>query len=75
MAMGRDSCSKGTGFESWHHILDLFQKGALVQWLCEETHIFCKNGNDVFLKRQKKMIKEAGVGPFFTKRKDWEPTK
>ena len=22
VVMGRDSCSKGLGFESWHHILD-----------------------------------------------------
>ena len=22
VVMGRDSCSKGHGFESWHHILD-----------------------------------------------------
>ena len=53
MVMGRDSRSEGRGFESWHSILDgIFS-----------TYICCKNCN-VYLKRPKINIKEAGVGPF-----------
>ena len=55
--MGRDSCSKGRGFESWHCILD----GHIFTYIC------CKNCNDVCLKRPKINEKEAGVGPFFLK--------
>ena len=54
MVMGRDSCSKGHGFESRYHILD----GHFFTYIC------CKNCNDVCLKRPKINKKEAGVGPF-----------
>ena len=56
MVMGRDSHSKGRGFESWHHILD----GYFFTYYC------FKNCN-VCLKRPKINEKEAGVGPFFLK--------
>ena len=55
--MGRDSCSKGRRFESWHRILD----GHFFTYYC------CKNCN-VCLKRPKMNEKEAGVGPFFLKK-------
>ena len=48
---GRDSRSKGCGFESLHRILD----GHCF------TNIFCKKCNDVCLKRPKINEKEAGV--------------
>ena len=53
MVMGDDSCSKGCGFESRHHILD----GHFFTLIC------CKNCI-VSLKRPKINEKEAGVGPF-----------
>ena len=53
MVMGEDSCSKGCGFESQHHILG-------VHFF---TYICCKNCNVVCLKIPKQTIKEAGVGP------------
>ena len=56
--MGRDSHSKGCGFKSRHHILD----GHFFTFIC------CKNCN-VCLKRPKINKKEAGVGPFFLKKK------
>ena len=43
VVMGRDSSSESRGFESWHRILDGFFS----------TYIFCKNCNDVCLKRPK----------------------
>ena len=56
VVMGRDSCSKGHGFNSQHRILD----GHFFTYIC------CKNCN-VCLKRPKINEKEAGVGPFFKK--------
>ena len=53
VVMGRDSHSKGRGFESQHRILD----GHFFTYIC------CKNCN-VCLKRPKINEKEAGVGPF-----------
>ena len=53
MVMGRDSRSKGRGFESWHRILD----GYFFTYICS------KNCN-VCLKRPKNNEKEAVVGPF-----------
>ena len=51
MVLGGDSCSKGRGFESWHHILDgIF------------SHIFVVKICNVCLKRPKINEKEAGVG-------------
>ena len=53
MVMGDNSCLKGRGFESQHHILDGYFF----------TLIFCKNC--IFsLKLPKINEKEAGVGPF-----------
>ena len=54
MVMGRDSRSKGRGFESWHCILD--------------GHFFtyCKNCN-VRLKRPKINEKEAGLAHYLKK--------
>ena len=43
VVMGRDSLSKGRGFESWYHLLD----GHFFTYIC------CKNCNDVCLKRPK----------------------
>ena len=54
VVMGRESRSKGRGFESWHRKLD----GHFFTYIC------CKNCN-VCLKRPKINEKEAGVGPFF----------
>ena len=54
VVMGRDSCPKGRGFESWHWILD----GHFLTYIC------CKNC-DVCFKRPKINEKDAGVGPFF----------
>ena len=54
MVMGRDSHSKGHGFESRHRILD----GHFFTYIC------CKNCIDVCLKRPKINEKEAGVGLF-----------
>ena len=54
VVMGRDSCSKGRGFESRHSILD----GHFFTYIC------CKNCNEGCLKRPKIDEKEAGVGPF-----------
>ena len=54
VVMGRDSCSKGRGFESQHCILD----GHFFTYIC------CKNCDEVCLKRPKINEKEAGVGPF-----------
>ena len=58
--MGRDSCSEGHGFEFLHHILD--------------GHFFnyCKNCNDVCLKRPKINEKEAEVAHYL--KKYWRPT-
>ena len=57
MVMGRDSRSKGRGFESRHRILD-----------GHFSHIFVvKNCNEVCLKKLKINEKEAGVGPFLKK--------
>ena len=53
VVMGRDSRSKGHGFESRHRILD----GHFFKYIC------CKNCY-VCLKRPKINEKEAGVGPF-----------
>ena len=53
MVMGGDSCSKGRGFESRHHILD-----------GHFSHIFVVKICNVCLKRPKINEKEAGVGPF-----------
>ena len=50
VVMGRDSHSKGHGFESWHHLLD----GHFFTYIC------C----NLCLKRPKMNEKEAGVGPF-----------
>ena len=50
MVMGRDSRSKGRGFESRHCIL-----------YGHFSHIFVVK---ICLKRPKKNEKEAGVGPF-----------
>ena len=58
MVIGRDSRSKGCGFESQHCILD----GHFFTYVC------CKNCNDVCLKIPKITEKEAGVGPFFLKK-------
>ena len=54
VVMGRNSRSKGCGFESRHCILN----GHFFTCIC------CKNCN-VCLKRPKINKKEAGVGPFF----------
>ena len=54
VVMGRDSRSKGCGFEFQHRILG----GHFFTYNC------CENCN-VFLKRPKINEKEAGVGPFF----------
>ena len=53
MVLGDDSCSKGRGFESRHHILD----GHVFTFICCKNCIVC-------LKRPKINEKEAGVGPF-----------
>ena len=50
MVLGRDSCSKGCGFESWHHILDgyfLFVLKIVI-----------------ILEKTENKLKEAGVGRF-----------
>ena len=52
--MWRESCSKGHGLESRHHILD-----------GHFSHIFVVKICNVCLKRPKINEKEAGVGPFF----------
>ena len=54
VVMGRGLHTEGRGFESQHHILD-----------GHFSHIYCKNCNDVCLKRPKINEKEAEVGPFF----------
>ena len=51
VVMGRDSSSKGRGFEYQHPILD----GHFFGYNC------CKNGNDDCLKRLKLNEKEAGL--------------
>ena len=56
MVMGRDSRSKGCGFESQHHIQDGH----------DFTYICCKNCN-VCLKRPIINKKEARVGQFLKK--------
>ena len=56
VVIGRDSHSKGRGFDSWHHILDGHFSHLCVVKICN----FC-------LKRTKNKRKEAGVGPFFKK--------
>ena len=56
LVMGRDSHSKGCGFESRHRILD----GHFFTYIC------CKNCN-VCLKRPKINEKEAGDGHFLKK--------
>ena len=56
VVMGKDSRSKGRGFESRYRGLD----GHFFTYIC------CKNCN-VCLKRLKINEKEAGVGPFFKK--------
>ena len=58
VVMGRDSCSKGRGFESRHSILD----GHFFTYIC------CKNCNDIWLKWPKINEKEAANGPFFKNR-------
>ena len=58
VVMGRDSRSKGRGFESRHHILD----GHF-----SHIHSCCKNCNSVCLKRPKINEKQAGVGRFLNK--------
>ena len=57
VVMGRDSCSEGRGFEPQHHILD----GHFF------TCIFCKNCNDVSLKRPKINDKRGLGWPNFLK--------
>ena len=54
--MGGDSCSKGLGFESRHHILD----GHVFTFIC------CKNCNDVCLleKTANKRLKRPGLADF-----------
>ena len=59
--MGRDSRSKGCGFESRQHILH----GHFF------TNICCKNCDDVCLKKTENKQKEAGVGPFLSVK--WDP--
>ena len=59
MVLGGDSRSKGRGFKSQHCILD----GHFYTSIC------CKNLYCLFEKTENKQ-KEAGVGPFFKKRKD-----
>ena len=56
MVMGGDSCSRGRGFKSQHHILH----GHFLTFIC------CKNCN-VCLKNAKINEKEAVDGPFFKK--------
>ena len=58
MVMGGDSCSKGCGFKSWHHILD----GHFFTYIC------CKNCNDVCLKRPKINDKRGRGWPIFLKK-------
>ena len=58
VVMGDDSCMKVRGFRSWRCILD----GHFFTSIC------CKNCN-VCLKRPKINGKEAGIGPFFLKKK------
>ena len=60
VVMGGDSRSKSHGFESQHCILD----GHFF------TYIFVVKICNVCLKRPKINEKEAGVGPFFFKKKD-----
>ena len=55
MVMGGDSCSKGCGFESQHHILD----GHFVTYIC------CKNCNN--FGKDEISEKEAGDGPLLKK--------
>ena len=55
--MGRDTRSKGRGFESWAPYTDVHFS----------TCICCKNCSDVCLKRSKIKEKEVGVGPFLKK--------
>ena len=57
MVTGRDSHSKGLGFESQHHILD----GHFFTYNCGN------NCNDVCLKRPKINEKEAGYSPLLKK--------
>ena len=57
MVMGRDSCSKGRGFESRHSILD----GHFFTYIC------CKNCN-VCLKRPKNKQKRCRGWPIFIKK-------
>ena len=54
VVMGRDSCFKGRGFESWHHILD----GHFFTYICCKNCIVC-------LKKTKNKRKRGRVGPFF----------
>ena len=56
VVMGRDSRSKGSGFESQYRILD----GHFFTYIC------CKNCN-ICLKRTKINEKEAGVGTYLKK--------
>ena len=53
MVMGDDSCSRGRGFESLHHILDR-----------HFLTLICCNNCIVCLKITKINKKEAGDGPF-----------
>ena len=61
MVMGRDSCSEGRGFESWHCILDGHH---IFSYVC------CKNCNCLFEKDENKNEKEAEFGPFLEKKKE-----
>ena len=59
MVMHDNSCSKGCGFESRHHILD-GHFGHFFTLICCRNCIVC-------LKKTENKRKEAGVGPFFRK--------
>ena len=54
VVIGDNSCSRGFGFKSWHHILDgndIFHIDLLVKLYC-------------FFEKTKNKQKEARVGPF-----------
>ena len=64
--MGRDSHSKGRGFESQHRILD----GQFFTYTC------CKHCNDVCLKRPEINEQEAGLAHFYkTSKEDLQVTR
>ena len=55
VVMGKDSHSKGCGFESRHRILD----GHFFTYIC------CKNCNDVCLKKTENKLKRGRGWPIF----------